>query len=90
MLTMEAAAMDAPHCWTPISATAREGWSWERINEHVRCQSSVIPVLLLCQFLRTLLEDWSSSCPTRLVVVCPMAHTSTSTSASRPVAQWWR
>ena len=41
MLTMEAAAMAAPRCWTPIGATVPEGWSWETINAHVRVCMSV-------------------------------------------------
>lgn len=39
--TMEAAAMAAPRCWTPISATVPEGWSWERTNTRVRVCSSL-------------------------------------------------
>lgn len=41
MLTMEAAAMVAPHCWTLISVTVPEGWSWERTDAHVRVCMSV-------------------------------------------------
>lgn len=48
MLTMEAAAMAAPRCSTPISATVPEGWSWERINAHVRVCSSVCVRLYVC------------------------------------------
>lgn len=36
MLTMEAAVMAALLCWTPISATVPEGWSWERTSARVK------------------------------------------------------